>query len=278
MRGRKPKPTHLKLLEGNPDKRAINGAEPQPARGIPTCPAHLSPPAKAEWKRLAQDLHRIGLLTLVDRGALAAYCQSWGRWVEAERKLQETPPLLKTPAGYVHCCASALTRSPSARPQRGCSCDTGAGVMGRTAIILSEAQKAEVETLAAVLTAEQVADYFGIGRRTFYSMMQRDEEIAARYKRGKAKAIGVIAQGLINKARSGDTTSMIFFLKTQGGWRETREMEPAPSADGNVLDLSAFTDDTLQELLDVVERSIAAKTQAMLEIDAVPEDACEGRE
>jgi len=101
MRGHKPKPTHLKLLEGNPGKRAINGAEPQPARGIPTCPAHLSPPAKAEWKRLAQDLHRIGLLTLVDRGALAAYCQSWGRWVEAERKLQETPPLLKTPAGYV---------------------------------------------------------------------------------------------------------------------------------------------------------------------------------
>jgi P27 family predicted phage terminase small subunit len=32
---------------------------------------------------------------------LAAYCQSYGRWVEAERKLTDTPPLLKTPAGYV---------------------------------------------------------------------------------------------------------------------------------------------------------------------------------
>jgi P27 family predicted phage terminase small subunit len=101
MRGRKPKPTHLKLLEGNPGKRALNGAEPKPPRGIPTCPAHLTAPAKAEWKRLAQDLHTVGLLTLVDRGALAAYCQSWGRWVEAERKLQETPHLFKTPAGYV---------------------------------------------------------------------------------------------------------------------------------------------------------------------------------
>lgn len=97
--------------------------------------------------------------------------------------------------------------------------------MSRQPFTLTEAQKAEVETLAAVLTAEQVADYFGIGRRTFYSMMQRDEEIAARYKRGKAKAIGVIAQGLINKARSGDTTSMIFFLKTQAGWRETSQVE-----------------------------------------------------
>ncbi len=120
--------------------------------------------------------------------------------------------------------------------------------MARQPFELSEAQKAEVETLAAVLTAEQVADYFGIGRRTFYSMMQRDEEIAARYKRGKAKAIGVIAQGLINKARAGDTTSMIFFLKTQAGWRETSQIEHmlpgdrADAADDGFRKLAAYLD------------------------------------
>ena len=97
--------------------------------------------------------------------------------------------------------------------------------MPRAPMTLTDVQKAEVETLAAVLTAEQVADYFGIGRRTFYAMMQRDEEIATRYKKGKARAIGAIAQGLINKARGGDTTSMIFFLKTQAGWRETSQIE-----------------------------------------------------
>lgn len=101
MKGRKPKPTHLKLLQGNPGRRPINGAEPKPDTGLPTCPAHLGPSAKAEWKRLARDLNRIGLLTRVDRAALAVYCQSWSRWVEAERKLAETPTLLKTPAGYV---------------------------------------------------------------------------------------------------------------------------------------------------------------------------------
>jgi P27 family predicted phage terminase small subunit len=46
-------------------------------------------------------LKRIGLLTRIDRAVLAAYCQSYGRWVDAERKLTDTPPLLKTPAGYV---------------------------------------------------------------------------------------------------------------------------------------------------------------------------------
>jgi hypothetical protein len=105
---------------------------------------------------------------------------------------------------------------------------------------LTDEQKAEVETLAAVLTAEQVADYFGIGRRTFYSMMQRDEEIAARYKRGKAKAIGVIAQGLINKARAGDTTSMIFFLKTQAGWRESSQVEHMLPVEPDISSDSAF--------------------------------------
>ena len=37
MAGRKPKPTALKTLEGNPGKRKINTKEPIPGKGIPTC-------------------------------------------------------------------------------------------------------------------------------------------------------------------------------------------------------------------------------------------------
>jgi P27 family predicted phage terminase small subunit len=43
----------------------------------------------------------MGVLTIVDRAALAAYCQAYGRWVEAERKMQQTPPMVRTPSGYV---------------------------------------------------------------------------------------------------------------------------------------------------------------------------------
>jgi P27 family predicted phage terminase small subunit len=46
-------------------------------------------------------MHDAGVLTIADRAALAAYCQAYSRWVEAEEKLQETPKLLKTPSGYV---------------------------------------------------------------------------------------------------------------------------------------------------------------------------------
>ena len=81
------------------------GAHTSPAlrapRGVPRCPGHLVPAAAKEWRRLARALHGMGVLTVIDRAALAAYCQAWGRWVEAEERLRETPILFKTPSGYV---------------------------------------------------------------------------------------------------------------------------------------------------------------------------------
>jgi hypothetical protein len=35
MAGRKPKPTAVKKLEGNPGKRKLNTKEPVPAKGLP---------------------------------------------------------------------------------------------------------------------------------------------------------------------------------------------------------------------------------------------------
>jgi phage terminase small subunit len=101
MRGRKPKPTNLRLVTGNPGKRPINAREPKPANSVPTCPAHLNPSAKAEWKRLCQQMHNLRIISQLDRAALAAYCQAYGRWVEAERAMKTTPLLIKLPSGYI---------------------------------------------------------------------------------------------------------------------------------------------------------------------------------
>jgi P27 family predicted phage terminase small subunit len=101
MRGRKPNPTALRRASGNPGKRAYNPAEPLPPEGMPDCPPHLSAAAQDEWHRLARALFDMGVLTIVDRAALAAYCQCYGRWVEAEEKMAETPAMIRTPSGYV---------------------------------------------------------------------------------------------------------------------------------------------------------------------------------
>ena len=103
--------------------------------------------------------------------------------------------------------------------------------MARPTIAISPEQKVEVETLAALLSQDQIADYLGICRNTFRAICARDEEVSARYKRGKAKAIAHVAQGLLMKARNGDTASSIFYLKTQGGWRETERVEHALAAE-----------------------------------------------
>lgn len=83
MKGRKPKPTALKIAEGNPGKRALNHNEPKPGPGVPECPAHLHGESRKEWGRIAPELDRMGLLTHVDRVALACYCESWGSYINA---------------------------------------------------------------------------------------------------------------------------------------------------------------------------------------------------
>ena len=84
MRGRKPKPTTIKVLEGNPGRRPLNDREPQAPPGIPECPEFLGEEARAEWFRMAMVLTNMGLLTLADRSAFTTYCVACGRWVEAE--------------------------------------------------------------------------------------------------------------------------------------------------------------------------------------------------
>ena len=48
--GTKPKPTHLKLVTGNPGKRTLNRKEAKAKAAIPAPPAHLTPDAVEEWK------------------------------------------------------------------------------------------------------------------------------------------------------------------------------------------------------------------------------------
>jgi P27 family predicted phage terminase small subunit len=90
MSGPPPTPRHLRLLRGNPGKRPLR-PEPAPTRE-PECP---DPPpfvtgyAMDEWWRIAPELHRLGLLTVLDVAPLAAYCIAYAHWRIAEEKLAE---------------------------------------------------------------------------------------------------------------------------------------------------------------------------------------------
>ena len=87
MPGRKPKPTRLKVLEGNPGKQRLPKNEPAPESELPEPPAHLDEYAREEWNRLAPGLHVLGILYDVDRGPFAAYCKAYSLWRRAEESL-----------------------------------------------------------------------------------------------------------------------------------------------------------------------------------------------
>jgi P27 family predicted phage terminase small subunit len=71
-------------------------SEPKPT-GVPTCPRHLDDDAKKEWKRISAELITLGLLTSVDRAALAGYCVAWSRWIAAELQIQKFGTVIKSP-------------------------------------------------------------------------------------------------------------------------------------------------------------------------------------
>lgn len=99
-RGRKPTPTAIKVLEGNPGKRPLNANELKPKKKAPRCPSWLEEEAKKEWKRLAKQMEQLGILTEIDMAAFAGYCQAYARWKEAEEFISKHGTIVKTPSGY----------------------------------------------------------------------------------------------------------------------------------------------------------------------------------
>lgn len=105
--------------------------------------------------------------------------------------------------------------------------------MARPQKKLNEEQIIQVEGLASVLSVEQMAEYFGFEKTTFYRICERQPEVLQRYKKGKSKAINSVGKGLLEKARSGDTTAQMFYLKTQAGWKEKQDINHT-SDDGSM--------------------------------------------
>ncbi len=87
MPGPPPKPTAIKVTEGNPGHRPLNTKEPKPELGEPIMPKHLCPVARKEWKTIVPELLKLNVLTVVDRAALAAYCECFALWERARREV-----------------------------------------------------------------------------------------------------------------------------------------------------------------------------------------------
>jgi len=88
-RGPAPKPTHMRVIEGNPGKRALPAGEPAPRRGArtPSMPGWLPENAQAIWRQHARALWELGLLTEIDVDALATLSETTALYRTAVRMI-----------------------------------------------------------------------------------------------------------------------------------------------------------------------------------------------
>lgn len=94
MAGR-PKPTALKVIEGNRGKRPLPKNEPKPAPKAPPCPKDIDAGAKRAWRRILPILEGVGLVTVADGDMLAILCQTRSRLEQIYRRLKKLPTLTK---------------------------------------------------------------------------------------------------------------------------------------------------------------------------------------
>jgi P27 family predicted phage terminase small subunit len=73
--GRRPKPTALHVLRGNPSKKPLNLAEPQPPADPVVVPDGLTPGARIVWGRMAPICVAMGTLSVGDVPAFVSFCE-----------------------------------------------------------------------------------------------------------------------------------------------------------------------------------------------------------
>jgi P27 family predicted phage terminase small subunit len=133
MRGRKPKPTHLRLIQGNPGKRPLNRREPRPKGVLSDPPAWFNEEQRVEWAYVIGHAP-FGLLTTLDRSVLELWvvhyllwrrstelCQQYGQVQrDPSHNTVRTAPWVKTAAqqaALLSKIAEQLGFTPSARPR-----------------------------------------------------------------------------------------------------------------------------------------------------------------
>jgi len=98
-------------------------------------------------------------------------------------------------------------------------------MIGRPPIKITDALCRKAQSFAAQgLTLEQIALVIGIHRDTLNEKKKEFSDFSDAIKKGQAQGVAVVTNKLFEKARDGDNTSMIFYLKNRAGWKDKQEL------------------------------------------------------
>lgn len=151
--GRPPKPTVIKLIEGDRShgKSVMLENEFKPDKGSIKCPSWLDKYAKQEWKRIAPELEEKGVLTSIDTTTLAAYCQCYSRWRKAEEFIQKNGDTFETEKGYVAQRPQVNIAIQSLKMLNSFAVEFGLTPSSRTRVAMKSTDKANIDPLEEML-------------------------------------------------------------------------------------------------------------------------------
>ena len=107
---------------------------------------------------------------------------------------------------------------------------------GRPAHLATSDTRKQVYELSRVGTRyEDIAEVLSISDVTLVKHYKKE------LKLGRIEANALVAGTLFEKAKSGDTSSMIFWLKSRAQWKETQKHEHAGDPDGEPVTVKVIT-------------------------------------
>ena len=98
MRGRKPKPSFLKLIAGNPGRRPVNDAEPDPSGDLASAPGWMTEGQRSTWNQAAR-CSPPGLLREIDESVFVVWVVAKDLHQESTKKVAQYGAVIKSANG-----------------------------------------------------------------------------------------------------------------------------------------------------------------------------------
>ena len=108
---------------------------------------------------------------------------------------------------------------------------------GRKTLFRQEMIEEAYKLGALGLTMDEIADFWCIHRASLYRWAKKHQDFSDTIKKGKEEADMTVVQALLKKAKNGDITGIIFWLKNRhpNKWRDRRDVEHSGHVDTKVF-------------------------------------------
>lgn len=151
--GRKPLPTALHVLNGNPSKINLEERdrnEPKFSPGLPTCPEWLNEDAKLEWDRLLPELDSSGILQTVDMAVFAGYCDSLSMWKRSNKMIEKEGLTIETMQGGLKTHPAVSIRDKALEKMKSFAVEFGFTPASRSRVNMPDKEK-DIDPMEALL-------------------------------------------------------------------------------------------------------------------------------